>query len=79
MASDLDVLRKINLATFARIELAENLAALASDLAESVMFMSERDRSLQHLTDADQDELKRILVVAAKLKHQSITLRRDML
>lgn len=68
-----------DLATIARISTAEDLAALASDLAESVMFLNERDTTRNHLTDADRDELKRILTVAAKIKQLSIELRRNML
>lgn len=68
-----------DLATVARIELAENLAALASDLGEAVMFIAERDLTLEHLTDDDEQELRRILTVAAKLKHLSIEIRRNTL
>lgn len=70
-----------DLAARARIELAENLAALASDLGESVMFISERSQSdpNQHLTDADEQELIRILTVAAKLKRLSVEIRRNTL
>lgn len=57
-----------DLATVARIRDAEDLASLASDLAEAVMFIAERDLTLAHLTDADKQELTRILTVAAKLK-----------
>ena len=53
-----------DLATIAGIELAETLATFASDLGEAVMFMAERDLTLAHLTDADEQELIRILTVA---------------
>ena len=66
-----------DLATVARIELAENLAALASDLSEAVMFIAERDQTTRELTDADEQELLRILTVAAKLKHLSVDIRRN--
>ena len=59
-------------ATIARIELAENLAALASDLGEAVMFIAERCPSRD-----DEQELIRILTVATKLKHIAIDLRKD--
>lgn len=68
-----------DLAARARIELAENLAALASDLGEAVMFIAERDQTLTHLTDADEQELLRILTVAAKLKRLSTEVRRNTL
>lgn len=66
-----------DLATIARIELAENLTALASDLSESVMFIAERDQTLRELTDADEQELIRILAVAAKLKRYALDLRNE--
>lgn len=68
---------KNDLATIARIELAETLAALASDLAEAVMFITERNISLGHLTDADEQELIRILTVARKLKQLASTKRNE--
>ena len=52
------------MARAARIELAENLLALATDLSEAVMFMGER-----RPTAEDEAELIRVLTVAAKLKH----------
>lgn len=64
-----------DLATIARIELAENLAALASDLGEAVMFIAERGTTDRELTDADEQELIRILAVAAKLKQLSTDIR----
>ena len=54
--------------TSAVIELAETLMTFASDLVEAVMFISERDLTLNHLTTADRQELIRVLTVAAKLK-----------
>lgn len=70
---------RTDLARNARIELAENLAALASDLGEAVMFIAERDRTdpRQHLTDDDEQELIRILKVAAKLKRLSTDIRNN--
>lgn len=70
---------KNDLATIARIELAENLAALASDLGEAVMFITERDRTTNTLTDADEQELIRILIVAAKLKRIARNVRSNTL
>ena len=64
-----------DLATVATIELAETLTTFASDLSESVMFMAERDLTLNHLTRADEQELKRILTVAAKLKQLALHTR----
>jgi len=52
-----------DLARIARIEVAENLLSLASDLVEAVMFIAERGA-----TAADEQELIRILTVATKLK-----------
>lgn len=66
-----------DLATIATIDLAETLAAHASVLGEAVMFMAERDLTLDHLTDADEQELIRILAVAAKLKQLSTEIRRN--
>lgn len=57
-------------ATIARISTAEDLAALASALAECVMFMTERGPSR-----ADEEELIRILRIATKLKTIARTLR----
>jgi hypothetical protein len=61
----------IILATAARIEYAENLLALASDISESVMFIAERNR----LHAADEQELIRILSVAARLRDMARSIR----
>jgi hypothetical protein len=62
-----------DLATIARIERAENLIALATELSEAVMFIAERGG----LTRADEQELIRILAVATKLKRIALDLRNE--
>jgi phage recombination protein Bet len=62
-----------DLATIARIEIAENLIALATKLSESVMFIAERGE----LTRADEQELIRILTVAAEVKRIALGLRNE--
>lgn len=66
-----------DLATIARIEIGEDLAALASVLVECVKFIAARDQfdPNQRLTDADRQELTRILAVATKLRNIAIDTR----
>lgn len=61
-----------DLATIARIEHAENLIALATELSESVMFIAERGE----IARPDEQELIRILGVAARLKRIALDLRK---
>jgi hypothetical protein len=56
----------------ARIELAENLIALAIDISEAVMFIAERGAS-----SADESELIRLLDVGTKLKTIAHEVRKE--
>lgn len=60
-------------ATIARIERAENVLALATEISESVMFIAERGA----LARADEQELLRLLTVANKLKRIALDLRNE--
>lgn len=59
-------------ATIARIEAAENLAAVAGDIADAVGFIAERCPG-----PADEEELVRILIAVVKLKRIANHLRQS--
>lgn len=60
------------LATAARISVAEDVAALAGDIADAVGFIAERCPGA-----ADEEELIRILVAVVKLKRIASHLRQS--